>query len=50
MKDKSQGRYIDVLGTVVKVTGARDRGWKYTVRDSQENDIKDIEESKLEPE
>jgi hypothetical protein len=50
VKDRSQGRYADVLGTVVKVAGAGDQGWKYTVRDREGNDIKDIEESKLKPE
>jgi len=47
-KDWSQGRYVTVSGTVVKVAGGRDQGWKYTVRDIEGNDIKDIEESELE--
>jgi len=48
-KDRSQGRYARVLGKVVKRTKAWDGGWKYTVRDSDEVDIKDIEEAELDP-
>jgi hypothetical protein len=49
-KDRSQGRYTRVLGKVVKRTKAWDGEWKYTVRDNDGADIKDIEESMLEPE
>jgi hypothetical protein len=50
LKDRSQERYADVLGTVVKVEGAPDRGWKYTVRDNEGNEITDVEDTKMEPE
>jgi hypothetical protein len=49
-KDESQGRYARVLGKVVESTKSWDGGWKYTIQDSDGNEIKDIEESKLEPE
>jgi hypothetical protein len=49
-KDSSQGRHARVLGKVVEITKAWNGEWKNTVRDSNGSDIKDIDESNLEPE